>query len=230
MLSPATKKRLAEMLPGRIVADAFGSSETGQLGGRALDDDPYGAPRLHVDERTDVLDDALQPVVPGSGVVGRLVRSGHIPLGYLGDADKTAATFVETAHKRWALPGDLATVDADGVITVLGRGSLCINTGGEKVFPDEVEAALKSCADIEDAVVVGVPDERYGERVVAVVQPRAGCQVDGEALRTLCRGKMAGYKVPKQVVVTDAITRSPSGKADYRWAKAFALNQLVSGD
>jgi acyl-CoA synthetase (AMP-forming)/AMP-acid ligase II len=227
VLSPATKRRLAEMLPGRIVVDAFGSSETGQLGGRAKEDDPYGLPRLHVDECTNVLDDSLQPVARGSGVVGRLARSGHIPLQYLGDADKTATTFVESAHTRWALPGDMAMVDADGTITVLGRGSLCINTGGEKVFPDEVEAALKTCADIEDVVVVGVPDERYGERVVAVVQPRAGCQVDGEDLRTLCREKMAGYKVPRQVVMADAITRSPSGKADYRWAKAFALRKLT---
>ncbi len=228
VLSPATKQRLAEVLPGRIVVDAFGSSETGQLGGRARDKDPYGTPLLHVDESTDVLDDARQPVAPGSGVVGHLARSGHIPLGYLGDADKTATSFVESVGKRWALPGDMATVDSDGAITVLGRGSLCINTGGEKVFPDEVEVAVKSCADVEDVVVVGVPDERFGERVVAVVQPRAGCQVDIEELRTLCRGRMAGYKVPRQVVVADAITRSPSGKADYRWAKAFALATLCA--
>ena len=195
----------------------------------AKEGDPFGMPRLHVDECTDVLDDALQPVARGSGVVGRLARSGHIPLEYLGDSDKTATTFVESAGTRWALPGDMAMVEADGVITVLGRGSLCINTGGEKVFPDEVEAAVKTCADIEDVVVVGVPDERYGERVVAVVQPRAGCLVEGEAVRTLCREKMAGYKVPRQVVMADAITRSPSGKADYRWAKAFAL-RMLTGD
>ena len=172
VLGAATKRRLAEMLPGRIVADAFGSSETGQLGGSPPADDPYGAPRLHVDEHTDVLDDELRPVAPGSGAVGRLARSGHTPLGYVGDPDKTATTFVARAGRRWALPGDMATVDADGTITVLGRGSLCINTGGEKVFPDEVETVVKSCADVEDAVVVGIPDERFGERVVAVVQAR----------------------------------------------------------
>jgi len=213
-----------------MVVDAFGSSETGHLGGHARDDDPYGTPRLHVDECTDVLDDALRPVARGSGVVGRLARRGHIPLGYLGDADKTATTFVESAGTRWALPGDMALVDADGAIAILGRGSLCINTGGEKVFPDEVEAAVKSSADVEDVVVVGVPDERFGERVVAVVQPRAGCQVDGEALRTLCRETMAGYKVPRQVVIAESITRSPSGKADYRWAKAFALTKSTGED
>ncbi len=222
VLSPATKRRLAEILPGRIVADAFGSSETGQLGGSARDDDPYGAPRLRVDGRTNVLGDDLHPVVPGSGAIGRLARSGHIPIGYLGDAEKTAATFVEAGGKRWALPGDVATVEADSTITVLGRGSLCINTGGEKVFPDEVEAALKSCDVVEDALVVGVPDERFGERVVAVVQPRPGCTIDGQELRAQCRVQLAGYKVPRQVVVADVITRSPAGKADYRWAKAFA--------
>jgi acyl-CoA synthetase (AMP-forming)/AMP-acid ligase II len=229
VLSPATKLHLAEMLPGRMVVDAFGSSETGQLGGHALDDDPYGAPRLHVDDCTDVLDDKLLPVDPGSRTVGHLARTGHIPIGYLGDADKTAATFVESAGKRWALPGDMATVDADGAITVLGRGSLCINTGGEKVFPDEVEAAVKSCEKIEDVVVVGIPDERFGEMVVAVVQPCAGCQVDGHALRSLCREKLAGYKVPRQFLVADVITRSPTGKADYRWAREFALTAQTSG-
>jgi acyl-CoA synthetase (AMP-forming)/AMP-acid ligase II len=160
---------------------------------------------------------------------GHLARSGHIPIGYLGDADKTAATFVQARGKRWALPGDLAAVDADGVVAVLGRGSLCINTGGEKVFPDEVEVAVKGCADVDDVLVVGVPDERYGERVVAAVQTRPGCRVDGEALRASCRGRLAGYKVPRQVVVTDAITRLPTGKADYRWAKAFALMAPADG-
>ena len=222
VLSPATKQRLADLLPGRIVADAFGSSETGQLGGAPPDDDPYGAPHLHVDSRTDVLDDGLRPVVPGSGVVGHLARCGHIPIGYLGDTDKTAATFVESDGRRWALPGDMATVGADGAITILGRGSLCINTGGEKVFPNEVEAVLISCRDVEDALVVGVPDERLGEQVVAVVQPRPGGTVDGEALQALCRGELAGYKVPRRIVVAHAIVRSPAGKADYRWAKAFA--------
>jgi acyl-CoA synthetase (AMP-forming)/AMP-acid ligase II len=222
VLSPVTKQRLAAALPGRIVADAFGSSETGQLGGSAGADDPYGAPRLAVDDRTDVLDDALQPVAPGSGVVGQLARSGHIPLGYLGDDARSAATFVESGGRRWSLPGDMATVEADGTITIFGRGSLCINTGGEKVFPDEVEAAMKGIDGVEDVVVVGVPDERLGERVVAVVQARPGTPVDEDVLRARCRERLAGYKVPRQVVLSDAITRSPAGKADYRWARAVA--------
>jgi len=227
VLSPSTKQRLAVLLPGRIVVDAFGSSETGQLGGQAPKDNPYGAPRLHVDERTNVLDDDLQPVVPGSGTIGRLARGGHIPIGYLGDAEKTAATFVEAAGRRWALPGDMALVDADGSIVILGRGSLSINTGGEKVFPDEVETVLKSYADVDDAIVVGVADERFGERVVAVVQPRVGSRLDIEDLSDFCRGSLAGYKVPRQVVTTVSIPRSPSGKGDYVWAKEIASKAVA---
>ncbi len=143
VLSPSTKRRLAELLPGRAVVDAFGSSETGQLGGQAPAGDPYGVPRLRVDERTDVLDDDLRPVIPGSGAGGAPGPQRPHPVGYLGDPDKSAATFVTAGGRRWALPGDQATVDPDGTIVVLGRGSLCINTGGEKVFPDEVEAVLK---------------------------------------------------------------------------------------
>jgi len=222
VLSPSTKQRVATLLPGRILVDAFGSSETGQVGGQAPDDDPYGAPRLRVDGCTDVLDDDLRPLVAGGGSVGRLARTGHVPVGYLGDADKTAATFVEIAGRRWALSGDLASVEADGTIVVLGRGSLCINSGGEKVYPDEVEAVLKGHPDVRDAVVVGLPDDRLGERVVAVVQRRDGADLDGGALRAYCRGRLAGYKIPKQVVVTPEFRRSPAGKADYRWAKAIA--------
>jgi acyl-CoA synthetase (AMP-forming)/AMP-acid ligase II len=222
VLSPSTKAQLAELLPGRIVADLFGSSETGQVGGEAPSGDPFGPPRLRVDGRTDVLGADLEPVVPGSGEVGRLARGGHVPLAYLGDPDKSATTFVEHRGKRWALPGDLATVAEDGIITVLGRGSLCINTGGEKVFPDEVEAALKDQADVADAIVVGVPDERFGERVVALVVAREGRAIDPAAVRQDARGHLAGYKVPREIVVTDEIVRSPSGKPDYVWARSVA--------
>ncbi len=229
VLSPSTKVQLAEALPGRMVVDVFGSSETGQVGGRPPVDDPYGAPRLSVDARTDVLDGELRPVVPGSGVVGRLARAGHVPVGYLGDEAKSAATFVEHAGRRWALPGDLASVEADGTIVVHGRGSLSINTGGEKVFPDEVEGALKSHPDVLDAVVVGVPDERFGEKVVAVVEARPGRTVEAVRLREHCRGLLAGYKIPREVVLTEEVVRSPSGKADYPWARATALAALGDG-
>ncbi len=229
VLSPSTKARLAELLPGRMVADAFGSSETGHLGARSAATSPSGGPTLQVDEDTQVFDDELQPIVPGSGRLGRLARSGHIPLGYLGDPEKTAATFVTTGGRRWSLPGDVATVASDGTISVLGRGSLSINTGGEKVFPDEVEAAIKACPEIEDALVVGVSDDHYGERVVAVVSVRPGSVIDTERVRDQCRDRLAGYKLPRQVVVVPTIVRSPSGKADYRWAKELAVTADRSG-
>ena len=221
-LSPSTKAQLAELLPGRIVADRFGSSETGQIGGEMPPQDPFGPPRLRVDERTDVLDADLQPVPPGSGVIGHLARGGHVPIGYLGDPPESAATFVEARGQRWALPGDLATVNADGSVVVLGRGSLCINTGGEKVFPDEVEAALKDDPEIRDAIVVGAPDPRLGERVVALVLPQTGHEIDPEAVRRHVHARLSGFKVPREVIVVDDIVRSPSGKPDYPWARAFA--------
>ena len=222
VLSPSTKAQLAELLPGRMVADRFGSSETGQVGGEAPAGDPFGPPRLRVDARTAVLDDGLAPVVPGSATVGHLARSGHVPLGYLGDPARSAATFVVRDGVRWALPGDLATVDGDGTITVLGRGSLCINTGGEKVFPDEVEAALKGHPDVGDAIVVGLPDERFGERVVALVAPRAGRTLDVGSLADHARSSLTGYKVPRRFVVVAEVVRSPSGKPDYPHARSIA--------
>jgi len=228
VLSPSTKAQLAELLPGRIVADRFGSSETGQVGGEAPAGDPFGPPRLRVDAQTTVLDDDLCPVEPGSGLIGNLARGGHVPLGYLGDPVKSAATFVEKDGIRWSLPGDLATVAEDGVITVLGRGSLCINTGGEKVFPDEVEAALKDHPDVADAIVVGLPDERYGQQVVALVQARPGRAIDAEALSGHAHTLLTGFKVPRRFISVDEVVRSPSGKPDYPHARGVAEAELAA--
>jgi acyl-CoA synthetase (AMP-forming)/AMP-acid ligase II len=177
---------------------------------------------------TAVFDDDLRPIAPGSGVVGRLATRGRLPLGYHNDDDKTARTFVEIDGVRWSLPGDMATVDADGTIRVLGRGSLCINTGGEKVYPEEVEAVLKAHPAIADAVVVGVPDEQYGQRVVAVIAP-AGAPPPLDDVRAHCRGRIAGYKAPREVVVVDAVRRSSAGKADYDWARAAATASSAPG-
>jgi len=229
VLSPSTKAQLADVLPGRIVADRFGSSETGQVGGEPPADDPFGPPRLRVDDRTTVLDADLEPVEPGSGVIGHLARGGHVPLGYLGDPDATAATFVERHGTRWALPGDQATVAADGTITVLGRGSLCINTGGEKVFPDEVEAALKGHPAVADALVVGLPDERFGQRVVALVQLRPGFDAGPDELSAHGHELLTGYKVPRRFVFVDEIVRSPSGKPDYPHARSVAEAHAAVG-
>jgi acyl-CoA synthetase (AMP-forming)/AMP-acid ligase II len=149
-----------------------------------------------------------------------------VPLGYYKDPEKTAATFPVIAGVRWSVPGDHARLEEDGTITVLGRGSVSINTGGEKVYPEEVEGVLKSHTGVFDAVVVGVPDERWGERVVAVAQLRPGSSVTLDDLVEHAGAHVARYKVPRDLVVVDSIVRSPSGKPDYRWAKATAMGRL----
>ena len=221
MLSPAVKERIAERLPNVIVSDSIGASETGYQGTFAGADD-QGRPRFVMGEHTTVLDDDGMPVTPGDGVVGRLARGGYVPIGYYKDPEKTASVFAEAGGKRWVLPGDMAMVEADGTITLLGRGSVSINTGGEKVFPEEVENALKSHPDVFDVVVVGVPDERWGERSSAVVKARPGSTPTVDDLAAHAREHIAGYKVPREVHLVDEVVRSPSGKADYRWAKATA--------
>ena len=223
MLTDATKARLLEFLPGRMIADGFGSSETGVVGSK------QGA-RFLVNAQTSVLDEDGKPVAAGSGVMGRLARRGHIPLRYHKDPEKTARTFIESEGERWVLPGDMATVDVDGSITLLGRGSLTINTGGEKVFPEEVEEPLRDHPAVADAVVVGVPDERWGERVVAVVEPRPSTVPSLEELQAHCRARVAGYKVPRDLVLVEKVIRSPAGKPDYTWAKEQATKALSTGE
>jgi fatty-acyl-CoA synthase len=175
-----------------------------------------------MNDRTTVLDDDLKPIAAGSGVIGKLALAGRIPLGYYNDPQKTAATFVEAEGKRWVMQGDLATIDTDGTIIVFGRGSVCINSGGEKIFPEEVEAAVRAHPDVYDAVVVGAPDERWGERVVAIVEPRPGTTVTLDALNEYVRKQIAGYKIPREIKVVDHIVRHPSGKPDFPWARAVA--------
>ena len=223
ILSPATKAEIGRLLPNVIIIDSFGSSETGVAGSRSA-----GAERFTVDENTAVLDDDMQPVAPGSGKVGRLARRGHVPLGYHKDEAKTKATFVESGGVRWVLPGDMATVEEDGTVVLLGRGSGSINTGGEKVFPEEVESVLKGHTAVYDVLVVGVPDDRWGERVVAVVQPRPGADVGLEDVQAHARAELAGYKVPRDLVLAEEIRRGPNGKPDYGWAKEHARDALTS--
>jgi acyl-CoA synthetase (AMP-forming)/AMP-acid ligase II len=169
-----------------------------------------------------VLGDDDRPVVPGSGVVGRIVTGGRLPLEYYNDPDKTAATFIEVDGQRWLITGDLATVADDGTVDLLGRGSVSINTGGEKVHPEEVEGVLHGHPSVADVLVVGVPDERWGSAVTAVVQPAAGTTPSLEDLVAHCKAHLAAYKAPKQLVVVERIVRSPAGKADYRWALEVA--------
>jgi len=225
ILSPVLKERLTTLLPSTIVVDGYGTSETGGQGSMVT---AAGAsadrPRFRVNAETAVLDESYRPVTPGSGEVGRLARRGHIPLGYYKDPEKTAATFPIVDGVRWAVPGDLGQVDADGTIILHGRGSVSINTGGEKVYPEEVEAVLKSHPSVFDAIVVGVPNERWGEKVVAVVE-LSDEAAPTEAVAGHCRARLAGYKVPRAFVVVDHVQRSPAGKPDYRWARDVATGQ-----
>jgi len=223
VLSTAAKQRIARLLPNIMVVDGFGSSETGIVGSKLhSNDDTATAPTFTVNAQTQVLDEGGKPVVPGSGQVGRLARKGHVPLGYYKDEAKTKTTFLEVDGERWVLPGDNATVDEDGTVVLLGRGSTSINTGGEKVYPEEVETALKASPDVADVVVVGLPDERWGQRVVAVVAPAPGATPSLDGLREHARTALAGYKLPRELILVDTVERTPAGKADYTWAKATA--------
>jgi acyl-CoA synthetase (AMP-forming)/AMP-acid ligase II len=221
LFSPSIKERLLELLPNRVITDSIGSSETG-FGGTSIvaKDAPHsGGPRVTIDHRTVVLDEDGNEVKPGSGVRGLIAKKGNIPVGYYKDEKKTAETFQTINGVRYAIPGDYAQVEEDGTVTMLGRGSVSINSGGEKIYPEEVEAALKGHPDVFDALVVGVPDARYGQHVAAVVQARPGSRPALSELDSFVRAEIAGYKVPRSLWLVDEVKRSPAGKPDYRWAK-----------
>ncbi len=222
VLSPVVRDALLEHLPWAVVVDGYGTSETGGQGQMPVwaGQSHHCLLRFHVDADTAVLDDAGRPAPPGSGLVGRLARRGHIPVGYLGDPAASAETFLELHGQRWAVPGDLARVEADGSVTLFGRGGSSINSGGEKVFPEEVEMVLKAHPAVFDAVVFGVDDERFGQRVGTVVAARPGHAIEVEELHRHCRARMADFKVPHRVVVVDEVRRRPSGKADLEWASS----------
>lgn len=227
ILSQTVRDQFAALVPHALLINNFGSSESGFNGTATPDSGPGKGFRITVNDGTAVVDPAThEPVPPGE--VGRIALRGHVPLGYYNDPAKSAETFFQAGGARWVLLGDLATVDDEGVVTVLGRGSQCINTGGEKVFPEEVEEALKAHPDIYDALVTGVPDAKWGSRVAAVVQLRPGAgPLSGDEVRTHARGRLAGYKVPRTVVLAERIQRSPSGKADYRWARQKAQEAVT---
>jgi acyl-CoA synthetase (AMP-forming)/AMP-acid ligase II len=222
VLSPSTKDRIHQLLPNVMVIDGFGSTETG-VAGSSSDAAGGATPSFRMNDTTVVLDDELRPVEPGSGVIGRLARRGRIPLGYYKDPEKTAATFVERDGVRWVLPGDLASVEADGAVVVHGRGSVSINTGGEKVFPEEVESVLLGHQAVDDALVVGIPDDQWGQRLVAVVQPRSGATPTLDELQAHARSQLAGYKLPRELVLVEQMPRGPNGKPDYGAARERAI-------
>ncbi len=227
MWSQDTKRRLLEHHPNMMLLDAFSSSEALGMGSSVSGGGQAAqTAKFELSPETIVIDDDDQPIEPGSDRIGRLAVGGRQPLGYYKDPEKTARTFLTIGGKRYSCPGDFATVDADGKITLLGRGSVCINTGGEKVFPEEVEEALKTHPTVADAVAVGIPDERFGEAVTAVVEPKPGESIDEDALIAHVKTTLAAYKAPKRVVVVDGIGRAANGKVDYKRLQSEAADRL----
>ena len=227
MWGNAGKARLLEHAPHAVLIDFLNSSEASGMG-RASSSKGRASPAasFKLGKNAFVIDAANQLVAPGSGIAGRIAVGGNVPLGYYGDAEKTAATFPVINGMRCAVPGDYAVVESDGSITLLGRGSVSINTGGEKVFPEEVEECIKLLPEVRDAVVVGVPDERFGETVAAVVEAAAGRVIDVAAVTEHVRGKLARHKAPRHVIVVPSIGRGPNGKADYLGLRKLASDWL----
>ncbi|HEX9034400.1 MAG TPA: acyl-CoA synthetase [Streptosporangiaceae bacterium] len=226
LFSPAVREACLAALPNVVITDAIGSSETGFTGISFVSagSKTSGGPRVSPGPSTIVIDDDGRRVGPGE--TGRIARGGYIPLGYYKDPVKTAAMFVQVDGERYVVPGDFARVEEDGTVTLLGRGNVCVNTGGEKVFPEEVEGAIKEHPDVFDTLVIGIPDERLGQSVAAIVQLREGTSLNVADLETVVRKHIAGYKVPRTIWLTDHIGRTPSGKADYAWARKFADERL----
>ena len=217
MWSSNNKQRLLVHAPDAVLVDFLNSSEASGMGRSvASKGRPAQAARFKLGQNAFVIDDDNRPLAPGSGIAGRIAVRGGIPIGYYGDPVKSAATFALIDGQRCAIPGDYAVVEADGSITLLGRGSVSINTGGEKVFPEEVEECIKLLPTVRDAVVVGVPDARFGESVAALVEPVDGQAIDAAAVTDHVRERLARYKSPRHVMVVDSLARGPNGKADYR--------------
>jgi acyl-CoA synthetase (AMP-forming)/AMP-acid ligase II len=221
LFSPTVKEQYLAHLPNIVLTESIGSSETGFAGiGFVTAETKSDGPRVTPGPNTIVVDDDGRPA--GVGVVGRLARGGHVPIGYYKDPEKTKTMLIEIDGMRYSMPGDFARLEEDGRISLLGRGNTCVNTAGEKVYPEEVEGALKSHPAVFDALVIGVPDERLGQRVAALIQPRQGSTLDLTELETHVRQHVAGYKVPRTVWLVEQIGRTASGKPDYAWARKYA--------
>ena len=230
MFSEPVKQGLLRHHPNMLLVDAFSSSEAIGMGqsissGTSASD----TAKFVLGENTIVITDDGHRVEPGSDDIGRVAVGGHQPIGYYKDPEKTAATFIEFEGRRYSCPGDYAKVEADGSLTLLGRVSLVINTGGEKVFPEEVEEALKTYPGIRDAVAVGIPDDRFGEAVTAVVEVADDVDVAPDAVIDYVRSRLAVYKAPKRVFVIDSIGRAPNGKVDYKRLRAYAMDHFAAG-
>ncbi|MFN9032701.1 MAG: acyl-CoA synthetase [Alphaproteobacteria bacterium] len=228
MWSHEVKKGMLEHMPQAMLSDGFSSSEALGMGNSIMTrDSEVQTAKFMLGERCKVFDENDQPVEPGSGKSGMVAIGPPNPLGYYKDDEKTARTFRTINGVRYSIPGDWCIVEADGTLTLLGRGSACINTAGEKVFPEEVEEALKTHPSVDDALVVGLPDEKWGQAVTGVVRLSEGASLDEEALRAHVRKSLAGYKTPKRVVSTDQSIRASNGKADYATARKIAETTLT---
>jgi len=230
MWSAPVKQGLLKHIPQARLIDNFGSSEAMGMGQSvSTSANSVQTAKFRVTENTRVIDEENNEVVPGSGRVGRVAVRGHQPIGYYNDPGKSDRTFVMIHGDRYSIPGDYATVEADGSLTLLGRGAVCINTGGEKVFPEEVEEVLKLHPGVRDAVVVGVPDDRFGEAIAAVIEPRTGHTVDEQELIDFVKERLARYKAPKHVLAVATIGRAANGKVDYKRLKRYAEDHLRVG-
>jgi acyl-CoA synthetase (AMP-forming)/AMP-acid ligase II len=230
MWSHDVKAGLLRHQPAMVLFDSFGSSEAVGLGAStSTGGSAASTAQFQLGERVRVLTEDGRQVEPGSGETGMVAIGGWIPLGYYKDPVKSASTFRTFEGERYSVPGDFATVNADGTIHLLGRGSVCINTGGEKVYPEEVEEALKEHASVADAACVGLPDERFGEVICAVIQPAEGAVIDPDTLSEHVRARLARYKTPRRYVEVADLGRSPAGKVDYAALRRLAAEAVAAG-
>jgi fatty-acyl-CoA synthase len=229
MWSEENKAGLLGHLPQTILFDSLGSSEAVGLGGStSTSGAAQETAKFALGEQVAVFTDDGRRVQPGDAEPGLLAIAGFIPVGYYKDEVKSAQTFRTIEGRRWSVPGDWAEVRADGTLHLLGRGSVCINTGGEKVFPEEVEEALKTYRGVVDAVVVGIPDERFGEVITAVVEAAVGAELEQAALSDHVKATLAPYKAPRHLVLVESIGRAPNGKVDYKRLKALATDRVTA--
>lgn len=227
MWSMDVKRGLIEHIPQVALMDSFGASEAVGFGMSVTTaEGVFETAKFTIGEDCKVFTEDDREVVPGSGEAGVIARGGAVPLGYYKDKEKTAKTFRTINGIHYVIPGDWCTVETDGTITLLGRGSNCINSAGEKIYPEEVEEALKEHADVRDALVVGLADDKWGQAVTAVVELQPGATLDAKALTDFVKGRIARYKAPKHILGKDNLGRAPNGKADYKSIHAYALEQL----
>ena len=228
IFSPPVKKRWMEVFTNAVFTDSIGATETGFTGMGMQDKNAISTdgPVVALGPNSVVIDDDNKVIDPSNvGAIGRLARGGSVPVGYYKDPEKSAKTFIEVDGERYSVPGDNARIEADGKVTLLGRGSNCVNTGGEKVYPEEVEMAIKNHPAVYDTLVVGIPDEKFGQAVAAVVSIREGTSLELDELREFLRDHLSGYKLPRSLVVVDEVPRNATGKAQYPAAKEMALGQ-----